>query len=137
MSVETYTKPTPQMEPEAMPFWEYLRQHEMHIQNCHSCKKWFFPPSTHCPNCLTREVPWKPVAGTGKVWAWVTMHQSYRPAYKEEVPYNLSIIELDEGAKVWANVVECQPENVQIGMNVRVRYDDVTDDLTLARFVPA
>jgi uncharacterized OB-fold protein len=137
MSVETYTKPTPKMEPEAIPFWEYLRQHEMHIQHCHTCQKWFFPPSTNCPNCLTEEVAWKPVAGTGKVWAWVTMHQSYRPAYKEEVPYNLSIIKLDEGAKVWTNVVECQPEDVQIGMDVRIRYDDVTDDLTLARFVPA
>ena len=136
MPAATYDKPTPQMEPEAKPFWEHLRQHQMHIQKCQTCDKWFFPPSTHCPNCLTEEVAWEPVTGTGTVWASVTMHRSYRPAYENEIPYNLSIIELDEGAKVWANVVECQPEDVHIGMNVRVCYDDVTDDLTLARFVP-
>ena len=65
------------------------------------------------------------------------MHQVYRPAYKDEVPYNVSIIQLDEGAKVWSNVVECPPEDVHVDMAVRVRYDDVADDLTLARFIPA
>jgi uncharacterized protein len=137
MAAETYDKPIPQMEPEAKPFWDYLRQHQMRIQRCRQCGRWFFPPSTHCPGCLADDVDWEPVKGTGTVWAWVTMHRPYLPAYKNEVPYNLSIIELDEGAKVWANVIQCEPQDVHIGMRVRVRYDDVTDDFTLARFVPS
>jgi hypothetical protein len=58
-------------------------------------------------------------------------------AYEGEIPYNISLVELDEGPKIWTNVVDVPADDVHVGMRVRVRYDDVTDDLTLARFVPA
>jgi len=132
-----YGRPIPQVEPEAAPFWASLREHLMRIQRCDACGQSFFPPSERCPACLSADVVWTEVSGRGRVWATATMYRAYLPAYQGEVPYDVSIIELDEGAKVWSNVVECDPDDVRVGMAVRVRYDDVTPTLTLARFVPA
>jgi hypothetical protein len=81
-------------------------------------------------------VAWTEVAGTGHVWATATMHRAYRPAYEDDLPYNISLVELDEGPKVWTNVVDVPVGDVRIGMRVSVRYDDVTDEVTLARFTP-
>ena len=132
----TYGRPIPQVEPEAAPFWESLREHRMRVQRCDDCAQFYFPPSARCPNCLSDSVAWTEVSGRGQVWATATMYRAYLPAYESEVPYDVSIIELDEGAKVWSNVVGCDPDDVQVGMVVTVRYDDVTPALTLARFVP-
>ena len=136
-SVEPYAKPVPKIEPEAAAYWESLKQHAMRVQRCQTCGEWYFPPSTHCPKCLSTDVEWTPVSGRGVVWSSATMHRPYLPAYEAEIPYNLAIVELAEGPKLWTNVVDVPPDRVEIGMAVEVRYDDVTPELTLARFVPA
>jgi uncharacterized OB-fold protein len=132
----TYGRPVPQVEPEAAPFWESLREHRMRFQRCDECSQFYFPPSDRCPSCLSDRVTWTEVSGRGQVWTTATMFRAYHPAYQGDIPYDISIIELAEGAKLWSNVVDCDPDDVHVGMAVRVRYDDVTPSLTLARFVP-
>ena len=46
----------------------------------------------------------------------------------------LAIVELAEGPRLMTNVVECAPDAVRIGMPVEVVYDDVTPEITLAKF---
>jgi uncharacterized protein len=131
-----YAKPLPHIDPDALPYWASLREHQMRIQKCQACQRFFFPPSDYCPRCLSGEVEWQAVSGRGSVYAAITMHHVYRPAYKQEVPYNISLVDLDEGARVWTNVIGCPPAEVCPGMPVEVVYEDATDDITLAKFRP-
>ncbi|MGH3401964.1 MAG: Zn-ribbon domain-containing OB-fold protein [Streptosporangiaceae bacterium] len=134
--MDSYTRPRPNPDPEAVPYWQSLRDHALAVQHCVACDRYYFPPADRCATCLSAEVSWAPVSGLGAVWSHVTMHRVYRPDYERDVPYNIAIVELDEGPKLWTNVVDIDPADVVVGLRVRVRYDDVTDDLTLARFVP-
>src|SRR5438067_2271628 len=83
----------------ASPCWEHLKSHQMRIQQCQACSQFFFPPKEFCPHCLAAEVTWTPVSGKGTVYSTVTMHRAYTPAYEGEIPYNLSLIDLDEGVR--------------------------------------
>ena len=47
------------------------------------------------------------------------------------------LVELDEGVKMLTNLVDCAPEQARIGMPVEVVYEDVTPQVTLAKFRPA
>ena len=139
MSVETsttYTKPLPMIEPEAKPYWRSLKEHAMKIQRCADCSKWIFAPRTMCPNCMGSNLEWIAVSGRGKVYSTCTYHHGARGFTKEDVPYNVSIIELEEGARLVSNVVGVPTTDVKIGTAVEVVYDDVTDEITLARFQP-
>ncbi len=55
----------------------------------------------------------------------------------EDVPYVYAIVELDEGPMLPTNIVNIDPLHVKIGARVRVVYDDVTPEITLAKFEPA
>ena len=134
--VAPYMKPLPQMEPEAKPYWEYLRQHELRIQRCNACQKYFFPPEVYCPHCLSEDVAWTPVSGKGTVYSWVNFHRAYTPAYEGEIPYNVSLIDLDEGVRLYSNVVGIPAADVKCGLRVEVIYEDVTPEITLAKFRP-
>jgi len=46
------------------------------------------------------------------------------------------VIELEEGPRMTANVVDCAPEDVAVGMQVAADYEDF-DDVTLVRFRPS
>lgn len=135
-SENTYRKPLPEMEFEEKPYWESLKQHAMKIQQCDDCGKRCFLPRTICPHCLSTSLVWKPVSGRGKVYATTTQHHPPSPGFKDDVPFNISLVELDEGVRMMTNVVGCAVQDVKIGMRVEVVYDDVTKDITLAKFKP-
>ena len=106
---------------EAKPFWANLREHRLTAQRCKACSKFFtFPPQASCPHCLSPDYEWVGVLGTGKVYSFVNYHRAWHPAYQDKTPYNVSLIDLDEGPRLISNVIGCQPGEVKIGMSVEV-----------------
>ena len=83
---------------------------------------------------LSSETKWKPVSGQGKVYVTLMMCRSYGPAWEQSVPHNVSMIELDEGVRMWSNVVGCLPEDVKIGDTVAIEYEDATEAISLPKF---
>ena len=59
------------------------------------------------------------------------------PSYGFPVPSVLAIVELSEGYVMFSNVLDCEPEEVEIGMAVRVRFEAISDAITLPFFQPA
>ncbi|MCX8206584.1 MAG: OB-fold domain-containing protein [Methanothrix sp.] len=55
--------------------------------------------------------------GTGTVITYTTIYSATED-FERLTPYNLAIIQLDEGPKLTGQVV-CAPENMKIGMRVR------------------
>ena len=74
------------------------------------------------------------VSGEGSVFSFAVYRRSYHPALPE--PYTVALIQLREGPRLISNIVGCAPEEVRVGMPVRVRCDDV-GEFTLPRFEPA
>ena len=129
-----YTKPLPRPDVDSKPFWDSCKAQAMALQQCASCGRFRYPPRLVCPHCLSEEARWTPVSGRGQVYLSLVMYRSYGPAWEGDVPYNLAMVELDEGVRLWSNVVGCPPEEVQIGDRVEVVYDAVTPEVTLPRF---
>lgn len=62
------------------------------------------------------------------------MCRSYGPVWERDVPYNISLIDLDEGVTSWSNVIGCVAEEVKIGDCVEISYEDAADEITLPKF---
>jgi hypothetical protein len=121
---------------EAKPFWASLREHKLTAQRCKACGKFFtFPPQQSCPHCLSSDYEWIALSGSGKVYSFVTYHRAWHPAYQDKTPYNVSLIDLDEGPRLLSNVVGCNHDEVKIGMPVEIVYDD-REEYTLPQFRP-
>jgi uncharacterized OB-fold protein len=133
---ETYAKPIPVPSEESRPFWDAVRRHEFRVQRCTACQKYWFPPSNICPECLSDQWEWALTGGRGTVFSFVVFHRVYHPAFRDDVPYPVAIIALDEGPRFLSNVVGCPVEDIRVGMPVEVVFDDVTDDCTLPKFRP-
>jgi uncharacterized OB-fold protein len=134
--VSAYAKPLPQVTPEMKPFWDAARRHELVVQRCTGCGTHRFPARDICSRCLSRDAAWTPVSGRGSVFSWAIMHQVYHPGFAAEVPYAVVVIELDEGARLVSNLVDCAPADIRAGMPVEVVFDDVASDVSLPKFRP-
>ncbi|GAT07562.1 putative nucleic-acid-binding protein containing a Zn-ribbon [Mycolicibacterium novocastrense] len=103
-------------------FWTGGRDGRLLITRCERCHLWVSPPAGDCPECGGRLRP-QPVSGLGTVFTYTVNHQPFNPAVA--VPYVIAIVELDEqpGLRIAANIVDCQPDSVHVGLPVAVRFE--------------
>ena len=117
-------------------FWTSGADGQLRFLRCQSCGYYVHPPSPICPVDLSKDLAPEPVSGRGTVHTFTVNHQSWIPGY--EPPYAVAIVELEEqeGLRLMTNVVGCPPDDVHIGMPVRVTFEH-HDDVWLPLFTPA
>lgn len=133
------TRPLPDVDrPDAKPYWEATRRHELVIQRCGDCQGWIWYPQTVCHYCNSWNLGWEPVSGTGTIYSFVVVRHGLHPWFGTRLPVVSALVELDDAPNVrlTAEIVDCAPEDVLIGMNVEVCFEDVDDKVTLPQFRP-
>jgi uncharacterized OB-fold protein len=86
------------------PFWEFVQERRLRVQRCQECGHQWFPPSAGCPECLSEDWQWLPVAGSGRLVSWAVFHKQYFPSLPP--PYTIVAVELDEGPILVADIGE-------------------------------
>lgn len=132
-----YKKPLPEFRPETKPYWEATKNHELKLPRSKTNNKFFFYPRAISPyDDMSQDIEWVNASGRGKVWTYSIHNMGPTKAYKGDPPYVVALVELDEGVKMMTNIVDCDPQDVKIGMEVEVVFDDITEDVTLPKFKP-
>jgi uncharacterized OB-fold protein len=127
--------PLPRLEVDTEFFWTGGARGELLIQRCQDCGTYLHPPSYHCRACGSSKVAPEPVSGRGQVFSYTINRQPFLAAYPP--PYVIAIVELEEqeGLQFTTRVVDCDPDDVRIGMPVSVRFED-HGDVFLPVFAP-
>ena len=137
MTTETeYKKPIPGVSADTIQYWEALREHKLMLPKCQDCGKISFPPRTFCPACMSLDTQWTELSGRATVHTFSVVYQNGTPGFAEEVPYVVGYVTLDEGPQMMTNVIDVDPQKVEIGMKVEIVYKDVMSDLTMPYFKP-
>ncbi len=129
-------KPLPRPSEDSAPYWEAACKGELRMQQCGDCGHIRFPPALLCARCLSENAAWVKLSGRGTVYSWIVVHQSQHPAFNADVPYNVAIVELEEGPRLHTHIVGCPNEQIHIGMAVEVAFEKVSDDTALVKFRP-
>jgi uncharacterized OB-fold protein len=130
--------PEPELEPPAKPFWEGLRKETFLLQHCEECGEYQYFPRSWCHFCGSEEWTWEEASGEGTIVSYTVVRQTIgNPDFSEDIPYVVAYAKLAEGPKMYSNVMDCDPDDVEIGLDVEVVFDHVTADVTLPRFVLA
>ncbi|SFD43190.1 hypothetical protein SAMN05216238_101310 [Lentibacillus persicus] len=126
--------PGPTIETER--YWQGCKDHELLIQWCHQCGHYQFYPRMMCTVCMSKDLDWIKALGKGKVKTYTIVHRAISKAYAKEAPYTVAIIELSEGPTMMSNIIGCQPEDVKVGQEVKVTFEDWSEKITVPKFVP-
>lgn len=129
-------KPRPDLsDATTAPYWEATARHELVLPRCESCGMMFFPPREFCPGCWSRELSWQPTGGGGSVWTFTEVHVAfYDDTWADDVPYVVAVVELDEGPRLLANLVDPDMDSLSIGDRVEATFEDRPDGVTLPIF---
>jgi uncharacterized OB-fold protein len=113
------------------PYWDGCAVGELRLQRCLDCQEFRFPESPICASCLSSRSIWQAVSGRAKLWSWIRMHQNYFPAFRDELPYLVIFVQLEEGPYMISTLLGAQ-DALRPGLPLEVAFDRVTPD----RFIP-
>jgi uncharacterized OB-fold protein len=126
----------PAVTPENEHFWTGGAQGKLQFLRCDDDGTLIHPPAPRCPKCLGKNVSVAAVSGSGTVFTFTINHQPWFPNL--DPPYAVAIVVIDEqdDVRLTTNIVGCDPEDVFIGMRVRVTFEEY-DGVWLPFFEPA
>jgi acetyl-CoA acetyltransferase/uncharacterized OB-fold protein len=126
-------RPLPELTPATEWFWTSGADGQLRIQGCTECATLVHPPVPICPACRSRA--WAPtvVSGRGTIVGYTVNRHQWHPDITP--PYVVAVIALaeDPGVRLTTNVVRCEPDDVRIGQEVTVTFEQV-DDVWLPLF---
>jgi uncharacterized OB-fold protein len=101
---------------------------------CHDCGYYVHPPGPICPRCLSRNLGPEAVSGRGRLESFTVNYQQWIPGSD---PYIIAWVSIDEQpeTRLTTNLVGIEPEDVEVGMPVRVVFEQ-NDDVFLPLFAP-
>ncbi|NDK26667.1 OB-fold domain-containing protein [Streptomyces sp. TR1341] len=132
----------PVTDADGAPFWEYAARGELRVQTCGECGEPRFPPRPCCPHCRSFASQWRLMSGRGRVWSYVVPHPPLLPAYAEQAPYNVVVVELADAPRIrlvgnlvtgaGAPLGSLDPGHIRIGARVRAVFHEGLPQWVLA-----
>jgi uncharacterized OB-fold protein len=130
------TRPKPLLDNWNKPFWAACAEGRLTLQRCKTTGKCFFPPAPVSPFTGRPDWEWITASGRGTLWSFVVFHQSYFPGMRDELPYPVVMVKLEEGPYLLTNIDGLKPEDLRIGMRMAVRFPGGPEGFALPQFGP-
>ena len=103
--------------------WRSLKEkYQLIGTKCETCGKLYFPSRKICPTCRRLGRP-KSVkfSGKGTVFSYSVVRNAPE-GFELFTPYVIGLIQLEEGPKLLCQIVDCNPEDMHIGMPVETVF---------------
>lgn len=115
-------------------FWEGAAVGELRIQRCGGCGALRHPPGPMCPSCHELKPEHVVASGFGEVYSYVVHH--HPPVPGRQLPFVVALVELEEGVRLLAELVDVRPDDVAVGLPVRIGFEKVDEELTMPVWRP-
>lgn len=125
-------RPLPQPTGLTEEFWASARRSVLVRPVCSGCGTSFFTPQIACTNCLSTDWSYQKSSGKGVVYSSSIVHKPPFPGV--EVPFEIAMVDLDEGWTMLTNILDPGPEPTAIGTPVEVSWVRLDETITLPAF---
>lgn len=119
------------------PFWDATREQRFVLPWSTVTGKAVWFPRDVDPAAPGVPFDWREASGEGVVYAASVHHKPGPGRHPDHCPYVVALVDLPEGVRMMTNVVECPPDDVVVGMPVRLVWQPLSDGRHLPQFAPA
>ena len=131
----TLPRPVPTPTPLTQPFWDAAHKKKLVLQFDQETGSTQFWPRPVSVDSGRRAMDWREVSGKGTLYAWTRVHVPMR-GFEDDVPYLVASVDLVEGTRITARLVNATVEDLAPGMKVRVAWERLSDDVNMYVFEP-
>ena len=127
----------PTIEEETQVYWDGAREGKLLLAQCTACGRTHHYPRPICPFCWSDEIVQIQASGRATLYTFSTVFMNDLPPFGERLPYVAAMVDLEEGPRLATNMIECDPEDLEVGMKVELVSQPLTDEISAPFFRPA
>ncbi|MEU5842061.1 OB-fold domain-containing protein [Rhodococcus sp. NPDC047139] len=128
-------RPLPQLTPQNKFFWKSGEDGRLRIRECESCSALIHPPQPICRYCRGRQMGVRVVSGFATLIGFTVNHRFGLPGLKPPFVIAQVALEDDPRVRLTTNVIECEPDELVLGMRMEVVFHQ-DGDVWLPLFRP-
>ncbi len=106
---------------------EIPQRYRLEAAKCTSCGKILFPPRLICNKCGSQDFEKITLPENGKIVTFTIIRVAPQQ-FETEVPYAIAIVELENGVRLTTQVVDCNPEKLEIGNSIKLVFRKVQEE---------
>jgi len=132
--MSTIEKPRPDVDdPIVAGYWAATREGRLVVPRSTVCGYQLWPPEEVCPNCLQPGFEWQEVEPRGTLWSYAVYHRALDPAFADDVPYAVGLVELESGVKMYG-IMRADLDALRVGAPVEAVFERLDDEVTFVRW---
>jgi uncharacterized OB-fold protein len=116
--------------PETRTFWEAAADGRLLVPKCNACGRFHWYPRRICPHCASSAIEMQDAKGSGEVYSYSIMRRA-------KVPYAIAYVRLSEGTTMMTNIVDCDLDDIRVGMPVKLVFKESPEGYPLPMFTAA
>ncbi len=103
-------------------YWREIPQrYRKEANRCPQCDLILFPPRLICPECRSQALENIRLAEKGNLLTY-TIVRVPPSQFKDQAPYAVGIVEMDDGVRITAQVVDCAFDEIKTGMRLKLEF---------------
>ena len=119
----TLALPTPEPNADSRAFWLAASERRLIVRQCSACGARHFMPRGQCPACWSDRLEWIDCSGLGKVYSFSVVRRAPTPDFGAIAPYVIALVDLDEGPRMFTNIVGPGALEVSMGERVKLTFE--------------
>ena len=141
--IASAAKPVPVRDEASAPYFDGALRGELMLLRCRACATFMSPTAyirvprrPRCVACFSGQLVWAASSGRASLYSFAIMHQLYDEAFAADIPYNIAVVETEEGVRLTSQVVGCPNDRLAIGMPLVVTFERMSADVAVPKFRP-
>ncbi|MGW2664087.1 Zn-ribbon domain-containing OB-fold protein [Nocardia tengchongensis] len=118
-------------------FFDAAADDRLAVRRCLDCGHWLGLEARSCSNCGHSNLEWREAVGTAELVSWSVVHHPPHPAFADQVPFPIGLIELAEGPWINARLVGVRLDELRAGLPLRVTFAHPAEGDSYPVFAPA
>lgn len=131
---DVHNKPLPMPDADSQAYWRGIQEGKLLLQHCQACAHVQYYQQAICRACGSDRLEHRAASGRGKVYSFSVVHRAPGPAFKQDTPYAVILVELEEGPRMISSLVGADPSLVGFDMAVELVCEPAGGGVSLPRF---
>ena len=106
-------------------FYKFVSEKRLMAAKCNKCGAVLLPPKPMCTKCLSTNLKWVELKGDGKLLSYTVIYIAPEQ-FQSMTPYAVGIVELQNGLRLPGMIRDVKPEEIKIGMDLKIDFDTST-----------
>ena len=106
-------------------FYDFISEKRLMAAKCNECETVLLPPKPMCTRCLSTNLRWIELEGSGKLVSYTIIHVAPEQ-FQSLAPYIVGIVEFERGLRLPGIIRDVNPEAIRVGMNLKIGFDAST-----------